>query len=225
MGINKNRFDDETWASLPTILGMLPESISLHIWADPHSSAAEKEAVELADLLSQNFEKISYRVFPQRISYAYYPVIGVIRSSEDEQIDYGIRIIGLPLGYQMTSLLAAAQCVSFQGMTSEAKTRIQIRNLSEETTLELITSADDEAGTVMAQRIFNMAVISRYVRSYLIMSDAFPEALTRYSVSQLPHLVINRRVHLTGVATEESILHHIARNIGDKKKQNEDQAG
>lgn len=224
MGSNEDRFDDETWASLPTILGKLPESIRLHLWADPHSSDAEKEAIELADLLSQNFKKVSYRVFPRRINYDFYPVIGVMRLSSDAEIDHGIRIIGLPVGYQMTSLLAGIQCVAFQGMTSEAKTRIQISNLSEETILELITSADDEAGTVMAQRIFNMAVISPYVRSYLIMSDAFPEALTRYSVSQVPHLVINRRVHLTGVAGEESILHHIARNIRDKKKQNEDQA-
>ena len=31
MDINNLRFDDETWASLPDLLGKLPEPVSLHV--------------------------------------------------------------------------------------------------------------------------------------------------------------------------------------------------
>jgi alkyl hydroperoxide reductase subunit AhpF len=217
MDTHEHRFDDETWANLPELLGKLPEPISLHIWGDPQASEAEREAIELAKLLADRFVDIEYRLFPRRISFSYYPVIGIMRIEEEEFIDNGLRIIGLPLGYQMTSLISAMQCVAFLGMTSEAKTRIQLKKLKQDVSLELITSADDEAGTVMAHRIFNIAVVSPFVKSYLIMGDAFPDVVTRYSVSLVPHLVINEKAHLSGVATEETILSQIAGQLKQNK--------
>ncbi len=208
------QFDDESWTELPNFLGQLPEPIRLHVWGDEQASPSEREAARLARALSDRFEQISFALLPRRINYSYYPVIGIMRPEEGEAVDYGVRIIGLPAGVQMTSLIAAIQSVAFRGMTSEAKTRILLKGLTEEVTLELITSAEDEAGTVMAHRIFNMAVASPFIRSFLIMIDDFPEAGVRYSVSRVPHLVINGRVHVEGVVDEESILAHIARGLG-----------
>jgi predicted DsbA family dithiol-disulfide isomerase len=42
------------------------------------------------------------------------------------------------------------------------------------------------------------------------MGDTFPEAFVRYSVSQVPHLVINGRHHIEGLVEEEALLEHIA---------------
>ncbi|UCG22819.1 MAG: hypothetical protein JSW55_11610, partial [Chloroflexota bacterium] len=51
------------------------------------------------------------------------------------------------------------------------------------------------------------------VRAFLIMSDAFPDALVRYSVTHLPHIVINSRVHVEGIVDEQVLLEHIAAAI------------
>jgi len=111
---------------------------------------------------------------------------------------------------QMTSLIAAIQSVSFRASTLEAKTRIQLSKLQIDIDLELLTSADDELGTIMAKSIFGMAVASPHIRSFLIMADVFYEALWRYSVQQLPKLVINSRIHSDGLLSEEAILKQIA---------------
>jgi hypothetical protein len=42
------------------------------------------------------------------------------------------------------------------------------------------------------------------------MTDQFPEALTRYSVNYLPHVVINGRVHIDGMISEEELLRQVA---------------
>ena len=207
------QFEDESWAKLPDFLGQLPEPIHIHVWGDEQGSPSEREAARLVRAICDRFEQISFALLPRRINYNYYPVLGIMRPEEEEAVDYGVRIIGLPAGVQMTSLIAAIQSVAFRGMTSEAKTRIVLKNLAEEVTLELITSSEDEAGTVMAHRIFNMAVASPFIRSFLIMIDDFPEATIRYSVSRVPHLVINGRVHVEGVVDEEIILAHIARSL------------
>ncbi|MDX1617132.1 MAG: hypothetical protein R3300_22700, partial [Candidatus Promineifilaceae bacterium] len=166
MNANRPLFDEETWQSLPYYFGQLPEPIHLQIWGDQAATGAEREAVRLAQALSVQFETISFTALPRRVDYPYYPVIGIMGSRGDELLDPGVRIIGLPAGYQMTSFIAAVQSVSFRGMTSEAKTRIRLRSLNREVVFELLTTADEEATGVMAQRIFNMAVVSNHVKAY-----------------------------------------------------------
>ncbi len=83
----------------------------------------------MVETLSERFQGISYKLFPRRENYPYYPVIGVMGLEENEPVDYGVRLIGLPSGYQMTSFVAAIQCVSFRGMTSEPLTRIKLHEL------------------------------------------------------------------------------------------------
>jgi alkyl hydroperoxide reductase subunit AhpF len=207
------QFDDESWALLPDLLGRLPEPVRLHIWGDKNISASEREAAELAQILSDRFDQIDYRLLPRRVNYPYYPVIGIMRCEGDEALDLGLRFIGLPSGAQMTSFIAAIQSVSFRGMTSEAKTRIRLQRLRQDVILELVTSADDEAGMVMAHLISNLAVVSPYVRSFIIMAQDFPQVLIRYSISHVPHLVINERIHFEGLIEEEAILEQISRAL------------
>lgn len=202
-------FDADAWAELPDILGKLPEPVQLNVWGDPAASQGEREAILLCQTLADHFDQIQFRQLPQRINYPYYPVLGIMGVQDGQEHDYGLRVIGLPTGYQMTSLITAIQAVSFKGMTLEPITRIKLRQLGDQVNFELMTSAEDDGGPLMAKIIFGLAAASSHVRSYLIMSDRFPEANLRYSVKYLPHLVINGRVHVEGVADEEAVLNHL----------------
>ena len=204
------QFDEDTWAQLPSFFENLPEPVRLHVWGDGQASLAEAEVIRLAQVLDQRFETIEHRILPRRINYPYYPVIGVFRLEDGEPVDLGLRLIGLPAGFQLTSLIAAIQCVSFRGMTSDARTRIQLSRLEDDVDIELFTSAEDEYGPEMAQAAFNMAVFAPSIRTFLVMADSFPNALVRYSVNRLPHIVINGRIHLEGIADELVLLEHIA---------------
>ena len=93
---NIPQFDDATWEMLPSFFDRLPEKVLLNIWGDENASDQELEAVRLAKRLSQRFETIEHQVLPQRIDFHYYPVIGAMRLSDDEPVDYGVRIVGLP---------------------------------------------------------------------------------------------------------------------------------
>ena len=210
MEVEIPRFDDDTWEMLPSFFEHLPKSVLLNIWGDANSSISVSEALKLAQDLSQRFERIEHQILPMRVNFDYYPVIGIFGIVEDAPHDYGVRIIGLPVGYQMTSLIAGIQAVSFQGSTSEAKTRIQLHRLAQPVDLELFTSAEDESGALMASAIFNMAVVNEHVRAYLVMRDEFPTAAVRYSVDSVPHLVINGKGHIQGMVEEETILKSIA---------------
>lgn len=202
-------FDAETWEQLPALFENLPEPVHLVMWGDPAESEAEKETAVLLQSLTDRFDTLTHQVLPRRINYDFYPVIGVMGGPAEEWTDFGVRLIGQPNGYAMTSFVTAVQAVSFRGMTLEAVTRIKLKQLSQPVNIELFSAADNEAGALMAQPLFNMAVVNDHIRTFFIMADQFPTAVTRYSLNYLPHMVLNGRVHMEGVVDEEEILKQI----------------
>ncbi|HRQ36730.1 MAG TPA: thioredoxin family protein [Chloroflexota bacterium] len=202
-------FDEETWAQLPALLAHLPEPVHLVVWGD-ETNPREAEAMRLCQTLTDHFAAISSEVRPRQPNYDYWPVIGVMRGTAVSHEDCGVRLIGLPHGYAMTVFIAAIQAVSFRGMTAEALTRIQLSKLEQEVRAELITAPDNEAGVMMAHPLTNMAAASPHVRVFVVMADQFPVIVERYSVSYLPHTVLNGRVHIEGVVGEKEILEHMA---------------
>ncbi|MCA9973366.1 MAG: hypothetical protein KC425_24270 [Anaerolineales bacterium] len=196
-------------AELDPFLRQLPNPVQLHYWGLEDASPEEKEALRLCRALADAYDVLSLRTFSRRASYPYYPVLGFMGLDGEKKIDYGLRIIGLPAGYQLTSLIAAIQAVSFQGVTLEPVTRIKLKQLQTDVKLELITSTDDEAGPAVAKTLFGLAVAHPQVKSYVVMANMFPEAAYRYSAYTLPHLVINGRIHLSGPADEDQIVRHV----------------
>ena len=203
-------FDEETWAQLPELLEHLPEPVHIIMWGDPAASEAEKETAVLLQSLTERFSQLTTQTLPRRINYDFYPVLGIMGGPANEWHDFGVRLIGLPNGYAMTSFITAVQAVSFRGMTLEAMTRIKLKQLSQPINIELFSAADNEAGALMAQPLFNMAVVNEHIRTFFVMADQFPTAVDRYSLNYLPHMVLNGRVHMEGVVDEAEILKQIA---------------
>lgn len=213
VGAENDPFDAETWAQLPALLGHLPEPVHINVWADATAVPREAEAVRLCQALAARFANVTTQILPRRANYDYWPVLGIMRGTDADYEDVGARLIGLPDGYAMTVLITAVQAVAFRGMTSEAQTRIRLANLKQPVQVELMTAADNEAGALMAQPLFNMAAATAQVRVFTIMADQFPVILERYSVNYLPHTVINGRVHIEGVVSEQEILAHVAKAL------------
>jgi alkyl hydroperoxide reductase subunit AhpF len=211
----QNPLSAETWATLPDFLEKIPNRVQLRVWGDPRASTGEREAARLARGLADGFEQIEMSLLPRQENYPFYPVWGVFGDNGDgDYVDQGIRLIGLPAGVQLTSLIAAIQAVSFKGTTLEPKTRIRLSRLQTYIRLEVLTAADDEVGTVLAKTAFGFAASSARVSSYVIMADVFPEVMWRYSARKLPHLVINGRFHSDGFLSEEDLLQAVAKAAG-----------
>ena len=200
-------FDEETWATLPDLIERLPEAVQVKMWGDEAASEAERQTAVLLRTLAEKFDSITFEILPRRVNYPFYPVIGLMAA--DHQ-DLGLRIIGQPAGIQLTTLIAAIQAVAFGGQTLEPVTRIKLSKLTSDVTIEVLTDIEDELGTIAAKHAFGLAVASSHIRTYVIMTDQFPEALTRYSVNYLPHVVVNGRVHIEGMIEENELLRQVA---------------
>ncbi len=200
-------FDAETWASLPDFIDKLPRPVHIIMWGDERLSQMEKDTAVLGRTLADRFENLTFEILPRRVNFSYYPVIGVMA---EDGTDYGVRIIGQPMGLQLTTLITAVQVVSFQGQTLAPGTRIQLKRLAKEVRIEILTAADEDTGALVAKHAFGMAVVNENIRAHVVMADQFQEALIRYSVNYLPHTVVNGRVHIDGVLEEGELLKQIA---------------
>lgn len=215
MNEEQSLYDPETEANLPALFANLPKPVKIVVWGDAEASQFEAEAIRLAQDLSDRFDPISYAVRPRRANYDYYPVIGIMGDvgKEDEWEDFGVRLIGLPLGFQMTTLVTAVQAVSFRGMTLEAITRIRLKQLTDRVEMQVVSAADNEGGAIVATPAFNMAVVNPHIRVFFIMADQFPQITDKYSIDVVPHIIINNRVHISGVIAEDKLLGQIAQAV------------
>jgi alkyl hydroperoxide reductase subunit AhpF len=206
-------FDAETWEQLPGFFDNLPQPVHLHLWGIEGASDGERETAVLCRTLADHFDKINLKQFSRRKNYNFWPVLGIMGDKDGQPVDYGVRIIGWPKGYQITSLITAIQVVSFQAQTLEPLTRIQLQKLPAEVEIEVLSAADDEGGALVAKIAFGLAVANEKVKSYLIMADEFPQAMVRHSAYTLPHTVVNGRVHISGVIDEPMMMKQIAQAI------------
>jgi len=207
-------FDETTWAELDNALTNLPSPVQLLMYGFEDASEGEGQTAVLCQALADRYEKISYKRRPRRKAYNFYPVVAINGGEGRDTVDYNVRIIGWPSGFQITSLITAIQIVSLQGQTVDPMVRVQLRKLTQEIQFELLTDAEDQGGVVVAKQLFSMAVESEHVKVYMVMVDQFADAIVRYSVNNLPHLVINGRVHIEGVPDDKTIIKHMAMAIG-----------
>lgn len=206
-------FAGESWSQLVGFLEELPRPVKLVVWAREDGGRFEQEALHLSRSLAQRFQVLHAERRDRVPNHYHYPVIGVMGLEEEgKERDFGVRIVGLPAGYQINSLVGAIQAVSFRASNLEGLTRIKLSKLppGARIDLELFTSAENEAGALVATLAAGLAVASPAVRAFIVMADVFPDIARRYSVRNLPHTVINSRVHVEGVLDEEGMLKQIA---------------
>jgi alkyl hydroperoxide reductase subunit AhpF len=214
--IDESIFEGASWEPLVAFLEKLPRPVTLVVWADPDGSRFEQEGLALVEALARRFPVLRYEQRDRVPEHPFYPVFGFMGENEaGVEVDYRVRLLGLPAGYQINSLVGAIQAVSFRASNLEARTRIQLSRLPAEAIvdIELFTGAEDEEGPLVATLAAGLAVASSQVRAFIVMADLFPNSSMRYSISRLPHTVINGRVHITGTLNEEAMLKQIARAL------------
>jgi len=210
-------FDEAMWAELDNALANLPNPVQLLMYGFEDASEGEGQTAVLCQALAHRYENINFKQRPRRKAYNFYPVLAINAGEGRNSVDYNVRIIGWPSGVQVTSLITAIQIVALQGQTVDPMIRVQLRKLTQDVQFELLTDEADEGGVLVAKKLIGMAVENEHIKVYIVMVDQFADAVVRYSVNSLPHLVINGRVHLEGIPDDRTLIKHIATAIRPAK--------
>jgi len=133
------------------------------------------------------------------------PAIAIVQGGEQPK-DYGIRLYGIPSGYEFSSLIENIMMVSKGESGLSQETKAWIEGLEETVHLQVFvtpTCPYCPQAVIMAHQL---AMESEFITADMVEAIEFPELSNRYQVQGVPRTVINDDFHMEGAAPEPMLL-------------------
>ncbi len=125
------------------------------------------------------------------------------------QKDYGIRLYGLPYGYEFQTLMSALGAVS-QGKTDlSEETKAKLRALNVPVHIQVfvtLTCPHCPTAAVMAHKF---AIENDLITADVIDANEFPQLAIKYGVMGVPKIVVNEKIEFVGAVPENMFLEHV----------------
>jgi glutaredoxin-like protein len=129
------------------------------------------------------------------------PAVAVIGAE-----DYGVRLYGIPAGYEFTSLIHAIQAVA-AGEPDLSEEGIQaLADLKEPVHMQVFVTPTCPYCPQAVVLAHQMAIASPMVRADMVEATEFPHLSIKYQVMGVPRTVINETTHIEGAAPEPMLL-------------------
>jgi glutaredoxin-like protein len=126
----------------------------------------------------------------------------------DEE-DRGIRIYGIPSGYEYVSLLGAVLDVS-RGATGLApETRTALQALDKDIHIQVFVTPTCAFCSAAVRLAHQFAMESRHIRADMIESMEFPDLADRFQVRGVPKTVVNGTIAFEGAVPEAIFLENV----------------
>lgn len=123
--------------------------------------------------------------------------------------DYGVRIYGIPYGYELQTLIEAVINVS-KGKTDLAeKTRSILAEVKTPVHIQVFVSLTCNHCPVAAVVAHKLAVESELVRADVIDGSEFPYVAQKYAVMGVPKIIINEKIEFVGAFNEDLFAEHV----------------
>jgi len=161
------------------------------------SSLTDKIKLEKYDFLADRKEVEKYDI--KRI-----PATVVM----DEK-DYGIKIYGIPGGYEFTSLIEALKIVSTGETGLSQETKNFLDSLDKEVHLQVFVTPTCPYCLGAVVLAHHLAYYSPKVKGDMIEATEFPELAVKYNVMGVPLTVINETQFQEGAAPENMLIEKI----------------
>ncbi len=164
------------------------------------------ETRQLAQDMATLSDKISVDVFDfvadvakaQQYGIDKIPAIAVIG-----KVDHGVRIYGIPYGYELNTLIEAIINVSRGTTDLSDKTKEIIKDIKTPVHIQVFVTLTCPHCPVAAAIAHKLAVESDMIRADVIDAQEFPALAQKYAVMGVPKVVINEKVEFVGAFSED----------------------
>jgi len=142
------------------------------------------------------------------------PVTAITTIKDDKFIDYGVRYMGIPAGHEFTSLINGIVMVSKQDSGLSPAIRERLAKLDHPVNLKVFvtpTCPYCPRAVILAHQI---AIESPMVNGEMVEAMEFPELSNQFSVSGVPHTVINLGAgEVVGAVPEDHLMTEIEKSL------------
>jgi glutaredoxin-like protein len=122
--------------------------------------------------------------------------------------DYGVRIYGIPYGYELQTLIDAIINVSRGRTDLSDKTKDVLADIKAPVHIQVFVTLTCPHCPVAAAIAHKLAVENDMIRSDVIDTTEFPQLAQKYAVIGVPKVVINEKVEFVGAFNEDLFAEH-----------------
>jgi glutaredoxin-like protein len=123
--------------------------------------------------------------------------------------DYGVRIYGIPYGYELQTLVEAVVNVSRGRTDISDKTKAILAEVKAPVHIQVFVTLTCPHCPVAAAVAHKLAIESPMIRADVIDASEFPQLAQKYSVIGVPKVVINEKVEFVGAFNEDLFAEHV----------------
>ena len=168
----------------------------------------EKISIDIRDLANDKEIAESFNINAA-------PATAITTTTKDGKlIDYGVRYLGIPAGHEFTSLINGIVMVSKQDSGLSPAIRDRLSKLERPVNLKVFvtpTCPYCPRAVILAHQI---AIESPWVSGEMVEAMEFPELSSQFSVSGVPHTVINLGAgEVVGAVPEDHLMAEIEKSI------------
>ena len=123
--------------------------------------------------------------------------------------DYGVRIYGIPYGYELQTFIEAIINVSKGKTDLSDKTKSILKEVKSPVHIQVFVTLTCPHCPVAAAVAHKLAIESDMVKADVIDSSEFPDSAMKYNVIGVPKIIINEKVEFVGAFNEDLFAEHV----------------
>jgi glutaredoxin-like protein len=139
--------------------------------------------------------------------------IPAIILSDESGIDYGIKLYGIPSGYEFSTLLEDILLIGTGEHGLSEKVVEQVKAIKSPVHLQVFvtpTCPYCPQATVTAHRF---SYLNENIKADMIEASEFPHLSNKYNVRGVPRTIINEDDFIEGVMPEQAVINKIISNV------------
>ena len=133
------------------------------------------------------------------------PAMAIVKGG-DEPKDYGIRLYGIPSGYEFSTLIEDIAMVSTGESGLDQETKDELAGLESPLHFQVFVTPTCPYCPPAVRLAHKMALESELVTGDMVEAIEFPHVSNKYQVMGVPRTVINEDVFLEGAAPEAMLM-------------------
>jgi glutaredoxin-like protein len=187
----------------PVTIVMFTQEVECRFCSETRQLAQElatlndKLSVEVYDFVANADKAKEYKV--EKI-----PALAIIGKK-----DYGVRIYGIPYGYELQTLVSAVVNVSRGTTDLSDKTKAILADVKSPVHIQVFVTLTCPHCPIAASIAHKLAVESDMITADVIDAGEFPTLAQKYSIIGVPKIVINEKVEFVGAFNEDLFAEHV----------------
>jgi len=197
----RNRFTENLVD--PVRIVMFTQEFECRFCSDTRHLA--QELVALGDKISlQVYDFVSDSEKAKEYGIEKIPALAIVGKK-----DYGVRIFGIPYGYELQTLVEAVINVSRGTTNLSEKTKAILADVKAPVHIQVFVTLTCPHCPVAAATAHKLAVESDMIRADVIDSSEFPALTQKYGVIGVPKIIINEKIDFVGAFSEDLFAEHV----------------